>query len=84
MTGVKLEDVIILRPHLALQREIAAWCLQHSVPYTPMQWTKRTTESLVKKRSFGQQLYRALKALGKAMMSKSPSHPFEAYQYAGR
>jgi hypothetical protein len=82
MTGLKLKNAIILRPHLELQQEIATWCLQNSVSYTPRQWSTRTTESLVKKTSFGQHMFRALKALGKALAAKSPSHPFEAYPYA--
>jgi len=84
MTGVTLERTVILRPHLALQREIAAWCLQHHIPYAPREWTHGPTESVVKNTTFGRRLCRALKTVGKALTAKSPSYPSEAYHFAGR
>lgn len=84
MTGVKLVNPVILRPHLALQREIAEWCMERDVPYTPRQWTKSTTENVAKKLSCSRQIYKAVKALNRFLTNKSPSHPFETYQYASK
>ena len=83
MTGVKLVNPVILRPNLALQREIAAWCREYGVPYTPRQWTKDSGKTKTSsKRSCSRQLLAAGRAVGKFLVSRSPNHPFESYQYA--
>jgi len=77
---------VILRPNLALQREIAAWCLQNDVPYTHRPCTQGPAEASIAgrttRRSCSRQLFAAAKGLGKLLTHKSPHHPFESYQYA--
>jgi len=82
LTGVKLENPVILRPNLALQREIAEWCRQHNVPYEPRQWTKDTEVAVAPRMSCARQLLKAVKAVGRFLISTSPNHPFEAYEFA--
>ncbi len=72
MTGLKLANTVVLRPHLALQQEIAEWCSRQGVAYTPRQWTRPGDGSLVKKTTLGRQLCRALRAVGRALTAKSP------------
>ena len=76
LTGIKLEQSVVLRPNLCLQSKIAKWAEEHRVPYNPVDFEKeQALKEVESKTTFCQRIKAALRGVGKVLNSRLP-HPY--------
>lgn len=87
LTGIEYKEVITLRPHLRLQREIQDWCCANKVPYEPRVWPsqeeqerrrQQTEEACQEQR--GWSACGLAKTIWNFLFTRHP-HPFDAYTH---
>lgn len=75
MTGTKLTAPVILRPQLALQDDIRAWCAANGIEYVAEEFAVR---KISHPRTRWSKSFSAIRTASSCLFSRQ-SHPFDAY-----